>query len=69
LTAKVYGFSAEPEAFNSAIEKIDEIAIKRHTSRSEVITDILLNHFGKCNDRNLRKMDYSEVLAGRLSKT
>jgi hypothetical protein len=65
LTAKVYGFSAEPEAFKPVIEMIDEIAIEKHTSRSEVIVDILLNHFGMSNSRRLRKMDYSGVLAGR----
>lgn len=65
MTAKVYGFSAEPEAFNPIIKRIDEIAIEKHTSRSEVIADILLNHFGMNNSRRLRKMDYSGVLAGR----
>jgi predicted solute-binding protein len=64
--SKVYGFSAEPTAFNPVIEKIDKIAIDKHTSRSEVITDILLNHFGMENSRSLRKMDYSDTIMRKI---
>jgi hypothetical protein len=64
--SKVYGFSAEPAAFDPVIDKIDQIAMERHTSRSEVITDILLNHFGMSNNRILRKMDFSNTITRKI---
>jgi len=64
--AKVYNFSAEPTAFRKVVEKIDNLAIDRHTSRSEVIVEILSNYVGLDHKRSLRRMDYSGVLSGRL---
>ena len=66
--AKIYNFSAEPTAFRKVVEKIDSLAIDRHTSRSEVIVNILYNYFGLDNERSLRKMDYSGILSGRQEK-
>jgi metal-responsive CopG/Arc/MetJ family transcriptional regulator len=68
LTTKVYGFSTEPKAFSHVIEILDEIAIKKHTSRSEVIVEILSNYVGLDHKRSLRRMDYSGVLSGRQEK-
>jgi hypothetical protein len=59
LTTKVYGFCVEPEAFSPVIQKIDQIAIERHTSRSDVISDILFSYFGIENISNYKKFDFS----------
>jgi len=66
--AKVYNFSAEPTAFSQVIVKLDELAIMKHTSRSDVISEILSNHFGFDYNRSLRKMDYSGILSEKLEK-
>jgi hypothetical protein len=69
MVSKVYGFSVEPEAFSPVIEKIDEIAINKHTSRSEVIKDILFGHFGIPNTNSYQSgkktLDFSEQIARR----
>ncbi len=68
--SKIYTFSVEPKAFSPVVEKIDEIAIERHTSRSEVIADILFNHFGISNRNSYptgRKMlDRSEQIMRKI---
>jgi hypothetical protein len=69
VTSKVYAFCVEPKAFSPVIDKIDKIAIERHTSRSEVIADILYRHFGMKNDNVNRTdrmtMDFSKLIMRR----
>lgn len=67
--SKVYGFSVEPTAFSPVIKNIDKIAVERHTSRSEVIVDILFSHFGIPNCNNYpsgrKTLDFSEQIIRR----
>jgi hypothetical protein len=69
MTSKVFAFCVEPTAFSPVIDKIDKIAIERHTSRSEVIVDILFRHFGMRNDNANRTdrmtMDFSKHIMKR----
>ena len=67
--SKIYTFCTEPRAFSPVIEKLDELAIEQHTSRSRVIANILFDHFGISYDDQRRSMDYSETWKGRMNKT
>jgi predicted solute-binding protein len=70
MVSKVYGFSVEPTAFSPVVEKLDKIAIDKHTSRSEVIVDILFNHFGISNNSinrsDRRTLDFSEQIMRKI---
>jgi hypothetical protein len=69
---KTYGFSGKPEILDPLLNEIDRLAIEQHTSRSFVISNIILDYFGVSADINCnykKTLDCSETLKERLNKT
>jgi hypothetical protein len=67
--SKIYTFCVEPVAFSPVVEILNRIAIERHTSRSEVISDILFNYCGIPNNNSYpsgrKTLDFSEQIIRR----
>jgi hypothetical protein len=68
---KTYGFSGKPEILDPILKEIDRLAIEQHTSRSYVISNIILDYFGVSADVNCnykKTLDCSEILKESLNK-
>jgi len=69
MVSKVIAFCVEPTAFSPIAQKLNEIAIERHTSKSEVIADILFSYFGIQNTNTCKSdrktLDFSAQIKRR----